>query len=249
MKKHDLMKSTSDNLDLAINNIELRDLPEDQVRPLLDIVSFNKFLEYTYLVLLKRKPDRAGRIHYNALVDSGLPRAAVVKQLLRSFEYRSTSIEASGLSIDDFVNRVYQDVLGRWPDQNGLETYRRTARRLNGRRKIVAALRKSDEAIRKGGGRLARISGLRAYARAGWPLRLAVIGPWFAQGRARRQRLDRIELSQRYLAREVATLRQELNAASLEAAPLFGFLPEDHEAKGRADAIFHDALTRARREI
>lgn len=243
------MDIEKDEISFFFNKVDLRRVPQDQLIRFLDIVNFDVFLDYVYSVILKRQPDRAGRAHYSALVESGVPREAIVKRLLRSREYRSTSIEAPGLSIDDFVNRAYQDVLGRWPDQNGLETYRRTAMRLNGRRRIVAALRKSDEAIRKGGGRLARISGLRAYARAGWPLRLAVIGAWFTGERTRRQRLDRIELGQRCLAREVAALRQEFEAASLETAPLFGFLQEGHEANGPADVIFQNALTRARRKI
>lgn len=234
-------------------NIDLRRYPADQISILLDLVRFDCFLDYVYVTLLKREPDREGRDHYRKLVGKGMTRPAVVHRLMRSREYLASSIEAAGLAVDEFVNRAYQDVLGRWPDQDGLDTYRRIAVRLNGRRRVVANLRTSGEAVRRGGGRLARIDVLRGYAKAGWPARLPGVGPWFAKRRSSRQRINRIALNQHLLARQVTSLREEVEAATLAGAEPFGFTdesPVDGGAQGssRAAAIFQDALARARRE-
>lgn len=234
-------------------NIDLRRYPAEQIGILLDLVRFECFLDYVYVTLLKREPDREGREHYRELVSKGMSRAAVVHRLLRSREYLASSIEAEGLAVDEFINRAYQDVLGRWPDEEGLDNYRRIAARLNGRRRVVANLRTSGEAVRRGGGRLARIEVLRGYARAGWPLQLPGVGPWFAKRHRSRQRINRIALNQHLLARQVESLREEVEAASLAGAEPFGFMddgPIDDgtHGNGRAAAIFYDALARARRE-
>lgn len=235
-------------------DIDLTRCPAEQIGTLLDLVRFDHFLDYVYAILLKRKPDREGRIHYRQLTAKGLSRPSVVKRLLCSREYQASSLDARGLELDEFVNRAYQDILGRWPDQAGLDTYRRIAMKPNGRRRVLANLRASSEAVRKNGGRLARIEVLRAYARAGWPARLPGVGPWFARRRWLRQRLDRIALNQYILTQQVTSLREELEAVSLSGAEPFGFvdiIPGTGEIQGggRAATIFHNALTRARREV
>lgn len=249
-----MMKWTNlDPLEDSEADIDLLRCPVNQIGLLLDLVQFDRFLDYVYAVLLKRVPDLEGKTHYRELACKGLTRATIVKRIMRSREYMSSSVEEAGLKLDEFVNRAYQDVLGRWPDQEGLATYRRIAARPNGRRKALANLRASGEALRKGGGRLAKIEVLRRYARAGWPARLPGVGPWFAARRELRLRLDRMALSHRLLARQVASLREELAAASTAGAEPFGFLPEP-SASGeaidgeKAAAIFHHTLTRARRD-
>lgn len=234
-------------------DIDLLRCPLGQIGSLLDLVRFDRFLEYIYAVLLKRQPDRNGKAHYRALADKGLPRSAIVERILRSREHLSSSVEEAGLDLDEFVNRAYQDILGRWPDQEGLTTYRRIAAKPNGRKKALANLRASDEAVRKGGGRLARIDVLRAYARAGWPDRLPIVGPWIAARRKLRLRLDRIALNQMLIARQVASLREDLEAASFAGAEPLSFASEpsaDGAVIGglQAAEIFQDALARARRE-
>lgn len=244
------------NLDILEGSeadIDLLRCPVDQIGILLDLVRFDRFLDYVYVILLKREADREGRAYYRGLARKGVTRPAIVKRLLRSREYKSSSVEEPGLEIDEFVNRSYQDILGRWPDQEGLTTYRRIAAKPNGRRKVLANLRASDEALRKSGGRLAKIEVLRSYARAGWSARLPGVGPLFAARGKLRQRLDRIALNQCLLARQVASLREELEAASMVGAEPFGFVAEpsgDGEARdgGRAAVIFQNALIRARRE-
>ncbi|NML92239.1 DUF4214 domain-containing protein [Novosphingobium olei] len=232
-------------------DIDLRRYPVNQTGPLLDLVLFDRFLDYAYAVLLKREPDPEGRSHYRDLARRGVARPAIVRGLLRSREHRASSVEERALTHAEFVNRAYQDILGRWPDEDGLATYQRIAARFNGRRKVLANLLASDEGLRKSGGRLARIEGLKAYARAGWPLRLPGLGTWFAARRRRRQRIDRIALNQQLLAREIAALREEVEAASLGGAEPFGFLteaPDPGSAQGRAALVFGNALIRARRE-
>lgn len=235
-------------------DIDLRRCPADQIVFLLDIVRFDRFLDYIYATLLKREPDREGRIHYRRMAAKGMARVTIVHRLLRSREYRDGSIEAAGLSTDEFVNRAYQDILGRWPDQHGLDTYSRIASRVNGRGKVLKNLRGSAEADRRGGGRLARIEALRAYARAGWPTRFPGLGTWLARRRSAGRRLDRIALNQHLLARQVARLAEEVAAASLAGAEPFGFTQATATHRATPDgarnvAIFHDTLARVRCEI
>jgi hypothetical protein len=234
-------------------DIDLHRCPANQVSVLLDLVRFDRFLDYVYATLLKRKPDREGQVHYRELVRKGMTRTAIVRCLLRSREFRVSSTEAVGLTVDEFVNRAYMDILGRWPDQNGLDTYRRMASKLKGRRRVLANLEASSEAVRRGGGRRARIKVLRSYAMTGWATRLLSVERWFASRRRLRQRLDRIALNQHLLAQQVASLREEVEAASWAGPQLFGFVDEapvdgQMQSGGKAAAIFHNALTRARRE-
>lgn len=227
-------------------DIDLRRCPAEQIGIMLDLVRFDCFLDYIYVVLLKRNPDREGRVHYRGLSRSGLSRRAIVRRLLRSREYGLSAIDTGGLGVEEFVNRVYQDILGRRPDQEGLDTYRRIASRPNGKKRVIANLRASAEAVRKGGGRFAKIEALRAYAKVGWPSRLPVIGRWFARRHWLQQRLDRMTLNQRLLAQRIARLEDEFEAANLKAEP-FGFMAEA-QGGGSADMIFNNALIRARRE-
>jgi hypothetical protein len=233
-----------DVLEASAIDIDLRRYPAEQTGLLLDLAQFDSFLDYVYSVLLKRAPDREGRTHYRKLASRGMSRPAIVRRLLGSNEFRFSAIEAVGLTVDEFVTRAYQDILGRWPDQDGLDTYRQIAFKRNGRNKVVANLQLSSEAVRKGGGRLARIDALRTYAKVGWSKRVPLVGRLFAKRRQLRQRLDRIALNQRLLAQEVATLRQELKTVGFMHGPL-GFVTE---GSGMVDAIFESALIRARRE-
>jgi hypothetical protein len=228
--------------------IDLRRYPVEQVGAFLDLVSFDSFLDYVYSVLLRRGPDRDGSRHYLALSRKGMARSTIVRRLLRSSEFRLSSIDVPGLREDEFVSRVYQEILGRWPDQEGLDTYRRIATRRNGRKKVIANLLASDEALRKGGGRLARIESLRTYAAAGWPTRLPLLGRWFDGRRKRRQRFDRLALMQSLLAAQITQLRDEFNEADLGQREPYGFVP-DVGNMDVVDSVFHNALSRIRREI
>lgn len=235
-------------------DIDLRHYSAEQIGILLDLVQFDRFLDYVYATLLKREPDRVGRDYYRALVGKGIGRPAIVHRLLRSREYLASSIEETGLAVDEFVNRAYQDILGRWPDQEGIDTYRRIASRFNGRKRVVGNLQASSEAVRRGGGRLARVAILRSYARAGWLTRLPGIGTWFAKRRRLRQRLDRIVVNQHLLSQQIEILREEVEAAGLAGAEPFGFTSDashDQRVEGgaRATDIFYNALARARHEI
>lgn len=230
-------------------DLDLRRCTASQAAALLDIVQLDRFLDYIYTTLLRRDPDREGRLHYRKLVREGLTRPAIVQRLLRSREYKASSVEAAGLSAEEFVRRAYKDILGRSPDQDGLATYRRIAARRNGHRKVLSNLSASGEAVRKNGGRLARIEALRRYAAESWPTRLPGVGRWFAERRRLRQRIDRMALNQHLLAQEISSLRNEIGAT----AEPFGFV-DDMDRAGRTPggdrsaAIFFNALARARRE-
>ena len=115
--------------------IDLRRCPADQVGVWLEFVRFDCFLDYVYLTLLKRKPDREGHVHYRDLVRKGISRPAIVRRLLRSSEFRVSSVEAVGLTVDEFVNRH----LYRTPVADRLREHRKTG--------IVQAHRKRQSAL------------------------------------------------------------------------------------------------------
>jgi hypothetical protein len=201
---------------------------------------------------LKREPDREGRAHYRQLARKGVTRPNIVRRLMHSREYKASSVHMAGLAVEEFVSRAYQDILGRWPDQDGLDTYRRIASKPNGRSRVLADLRASSEAVRKSGGRLAKIEVLHNYAKAEWPVRLPIVGAWFASRRRLRQRLDKLALNQYLVVQQIVSLREQVEAASLFGDEPFGFADElsgggDGQVGSKATAIFHNALTRARR--
>ena len=51
-----------DALEDSEADIDLRRCPAEQVGILLDLVRFDRFLDYVYATLLKRDPDREGRV-------------------------------------------------------------------------------------------------------------------------------------------------------------------------------------------
>lgn len=227
--------------------VDLRTCPVERLDAALPMASFDAFLDFAYLILLKRMPDPEGRSHYRALAVGGLSREAVVQRLLRAAEHRLTLPTAPGLPADEFLNRAYQDVLGRWPDSAGLETYRQRAGRASGRRRVLRDLARSTEARQRGGGRHARILALHRFARASRLDRLPLIGTWLMQRRQNRLRLAQLELRQELLLGELRDLRRQLAAFESEAGSRHDLrAPGDDD--NPADRIFHAALARAMRE-
>lgn len=224
---------------------DLKACPADRLGLMLDLAGFNAFLDFVYKTLLKRAPDPDGRKHYHDLHQRGLSRAAIVGRLLKSREHRDGLPDAPGVSTDEYVRRAYQDVLGRWPDSDGLETYCRIASRWRGRARVIANLQRSEEAVRKGGGRYGRIVALRHYARKAFWLRLPVIGGFVAWQGNRALRIDRLELQQAAMAAEIALLRRQI--AELDGhAESFSFGAEAPQTDPAGQA-FASAFERARR--
>ncbi|HBA82717.1 MAG TPA: hypothetical protein DCZ95_01365 [Verrucomicrobia bacterium] len=72
-----------------------------------------------YEDILGRKPDKAGLSAYRShIIDDGWSEQDVRNDLKKSDEYRTKGT-------DKIVNDAYQDLLGRKPDRDGLESYRR----------------------------------------------------------------------------------------------------------------------------
>jgi len=159
-------------------DMDLWPLPGTRVLRLLDAVSIDCFLAYVYKVLLGRQPDADGTVHYRRKILSGKPRQAVVADLLKSREFQDSHGAKQRLSIEDFVDRAYVDILGRWPDEDGRQTYIRIGSRRGGRIKVERNIMASDEALATGGGKLGRIRLLETYARQRRILALPIIGAW-----------------------------------------------------------------------
>lgn len=238
----------------SLLDVNLQVLLPAQAARYLDLVPFDTFLTYVFAVLLNRAVDPVGRQHYRALAAAGTSRHGVVRDLLASGEFtrRYGSRQRAAQPVDDFINQTYQDVLGRWPDADGLATYRRIAARWRGRQRVTANIIGSGEALRRGGGRLGRIASLQAYVGKARAFRLPLLGRWLRRRNAVRIRLDRIELGQLALRHELAALAERIEAGGVarydgEAA----IAPLDPSAAADPAAVddwtYRSALRRARR--
>lgn len=227
--------------------IDLHACAVERLDAALAMVPFDAFLDFAYLILLKRLPDPDGRRHYRALAAGGESREAITRRLLKAPEHRLTLPTAPGLAADEFLNRAYHDVLGRWPDSAGLETYRQRAERASGRRRVLRDLARSTEARQRGGGRHARIVALHRFARASRLDRLPLIGPWVIGRREHRRRLAQLELRHDLLAAELHDLQRRLAACEAEAGSRHD-LRAPGDGADPAERIFHTALAQAWRE-
>lgn len=182
---------SSDGLD-----IDLWPLPGAHVLRLLDAVTIECFLSYIYKALLGRDPDPTGVAHYRRLILAGLPRQSVVKNLLKSGEFVGNhgSKQRFALPIEEFVNQIYLDILGRWPDEEGRQTYIRIGSRRGGRARVERNILRSAEALETGGGRLGRIRLLETYARQARLLALPFVGRWFRRSNELLTRMTKLEV-------------------------------------------------------
>lgn len=228
-------------------DVDLRSFSSDQASILLDIVLFDAFLDYVYGVLLKRKPDREGRDTYRHLANNGLTRPEIVRSVLLSRECRDNSIYRRNLALDEFLKAAYQDILGRWPDSEGLETYSRIGSTINGRRKVIKRLLRSDEAARRGGGRLARVEALRTYVKANRLAQLPVLGRWLSRQHNLKLAFGRIAANQILLNKQVERLRREIELAGLGQTDPFGFIAEAQDV-GMSNMMFQKIFNRAKRD-
>lgn len=176
-------------------NLDLWNVPLAEVGGLLDAVSADCFVSYVFSVLLHRAPDPTGSAHYRQRILAGRSRQSVVRDLLASGEFtgRYGPAQRRRQPIEDFINQTYQDVLGRWPDEAGLQTYVRIGKKWRGRDKVERNILNSAEALQSGGGRLARIRALQDYARQARTLRIPFIGARLQRHNEIIARLARIE--------------------------------------------------------
>ena len=202
-------------------NLDLWNVHPAGVGGLLDAVSVDSFLAYAFSVLLHREPDPSGSAHYRQRIMAGHSRQSVVRDLLASGEFgeRYGAQQRRQQPLEDFINQIYQDVLGRWPDEAGMQTYVRIGSKWRGREKVERNILNSAEALQSGGGRLARVRGLQAYARQARTLRIPFIGERLRRHNEIVARLARIE--HRLATQPAASSLQQLLAAQVHvpAAP------------------------------
>jgi hypothetical protein len=171
-------------------------------------MSFSTLLSPIALVVygvLLRAPDRQGLPIIGNGPGKGFP-AGHRAAFARSAEHRASTGENRGLAPKLFVNRAYQDILGRCPDQAGLEAYARLAARRGGgggNRPLAGSASPEPQAHEP----VEQNPGLACYARHRFLRDLPVIGSWLERGRKRRERIDKIAANQR-LRRPVAEAAQ-----------------------------------------
>lgn len=205
-------------------SLDLWNVSPGGVGGLLDAVSVDSFLAYVFSVLLHREPDPSGSAHYRQRIMAGHSRQSVVRDLLASGEFveRYGALQRRQQPIENFINQIYQDVLGRWPDEAGMQTYVRIGNKWRGREKVERNILNSAEALQSGGGRLARVRGLQAYARQARTLRIPFIGERLRRHNEVVARLARIE--HRLATQPASSSLQQLLAAQVQmpsaAAPV-----------------------------
>lgn len=234
-------------------DVDLWSVPVAELHATLDAVSVDSFLNHVFSVLLHREPDVSGAEHYRNRIRMGHSRQSVVRDVLRAAEFRERhgAKARRAQPIEDFVNQTYQDVLDRWPDEDGRLTYIRIGQKWRGRAKVERNILASPEAIRLGGGRLARIRVFQDYARAARWLRVPVIGARLRRRNEMMARLARIELrlaSQPVLQHHISAPAPVVPADIIRAVPpVFEPVPAASEiaAAGQLD---HPLLREARIE-
>lgn len=219
-------------------------IKENQISDILEMVKFDEFLNFAYVTLLNRAPDREGRMYYQGLILSGSSRPAIVRRLLSSQEYRQALPNAPELSNEEFVNRAYKDTLGRWPDAEGLQYYTSLAARKFGRQRVLRSLARSSEAQRRDGGRYGRILALRKYAKSDLLLSIPLLGLWLARQREHERRIIQIELQVLDLNFKLAGLRRQLVELEWDSRS------QSEEVQGTVDqspaeTLFRKAMARA----
>jgi 2-polyprenyl-3-methyl-5-hydroxy-6-metoxy-1,4-benzoquinol methylase len=141
------------------------------VRTRLQRPGEHRFVTNAYRGLLGRMPDPEGMRLYLGMLQAGRTRSEVLLSIVRSGEYveRTAARTDVRLDVSDevFLATVYQSVLGRAPDQEGLRHYRRLLQEGTDRGGVVRALLASDEHVNRVTAELYQLPSLRRT----WPER------------------------------------------------------------------------------
>jgi len=81
--------------------------------------NFTNFVTSEYKHLLGRNPDASGLNHFLGLLENGINPETIEAQLASSTEY----VLDHGNTATGFITGLYQDLLGRPPDSNGLNNW------------------------------------------------------------------------------------------------------------------------------
>ncbi|MBN2679350.1 MAG: glycosyltransferase [Acidithiobacillaceae bacterium] len=109
-------------------------------------LSDEAFLKQAYLSLLDRAIDTVGMVTHLKQLISGYPRVSILRDVYYSEEAkRSRNLaDLQGLSDEDYIDAVYQRLLGRSPDPTGWQHY--LAKIQTGKRKdIIGEIKRSEE--------------------------------------------------------------------------------------------------------
>lgn len=99
-----------------------------------------------YQASFDREPDKEGLAYWMEELDSGTSSLTqVAKSFLASAEFRSTYGEVSTLDDSQFIELLYQNVLGRLPDQEGFDYWKQEALDGKPREQLLASFSESAE--------------------------------------------------------------------------------------------------------
>jgi SAM-dependent methyltransferase len=141
------------------------------VRSRLPRPAERRFVAGAFHRLLGRRPDPEGMRFYLGMLRAGGSRSEVLLSIVRSDEYLERALAQVDVRPDVpdevFVDSVYQSVLRRDPDEEGLRYYRRLLREGADRGDVARTLLRSDEHINRVTRELYRLPSLRRS----WPER------------------------------------------------------------------------------
>lgn len=160
------------------------------------------FVESAYQMLLGREADSEGLQHYVRLLEHGTSKLFIVRDLARSLEanIRFNHVDLNSVTNDQFVDAIYQRLLGRDPEPEGKKHYGYVLAHGGSRKDIIVEIEKSQE------------SWLRNADYLNLKLELSTL---IAAARHDRSSWQRF-LSWFSINKQVFTLREQLNDLKIE---------------------------------
>lgn len=248
--------------DLPELRVDLEELPPRDAERLLEVVATDAFVAYASNILLEPTPTPADLEAWHRLAVRPGGRGHLVARMLRSSEIaqRSGARWRRTVPLGAFIRHTYMDVLGRAPDESGMQTYMRIGAKWRGRSRVFDAIAKSAEGQQTQGGKLERVAGLKRLARRSRFFLIPVLGRMLDQRHQRGLRVRKMELmlaallsdfGQRDDARLLGQIRKGLPELGwdFDAAGPQTALADD-ASKSEIDTwVFEHALLNARRDM
>jgi len=126
LRRYRILMETNDWSEADVRR-DLRERADYRAVPLRRGVTAETIVRRAYQDILGREPDSTGlRTYRSKIVDEGWSEWDVRNALRRSDEYAGgAALTFRTASADRIILRAYQDILGREPDERGLNNYRR----------------------------------------------------------------------------------------------------------------------------
>jgi hypothetical protein len=126
LRRYRILMQTNDWTEADVRR-DLRERSDYRAVRLRGGVTAETVVRRAYQDILGREPDPTGmRTYHSKILDEGWSEWDVRNALRRSDEYaRGAALDFRTASADRIIRRAYQDILGREPDDRGLNNYRR----------------------------------------------------------------------------------------------------------------------------